>query len=303
MFIKKSIRPLLEKVDALIFDVDGVLLNVRRSFWDVILRATRKYLNLLGIKSEFKPQKRHIKLLKMAGGFNNDWDATSALILLSLAYNQGVRINMEELSKEIYKRGGGLRNLEEILKEIIPHKWDEVRSLLKRELVERLFKEIYAGKETYRVYGFQPQFVSPSQEGLYKRERILVKREDIPPFIKHLGIFTGRTKGETVLALKMLGFEELIPWDNIITADDGLNKPDRDLLQQLARRMGGEATIYVGDALDDLRSVPFDEPDILSCIVQRGDIEIYKKEGADIIVPETRRLFQILEEVRCVKER
>ncbi|MBC7326609.1 hypothetical protein H5T87_00640 [bacterium] len=298
IYIKPGIEPLLKEVDALIFDVDGVLLDVHRSFWDVILITTRKYLSLKNIRSPFKPLKKHIKLLKLSGGFNNDWDVTSALILISLCYSSGYFFEISELSYEIYKRGGGLQNLEAILKEKIGDKFCELLSLLERPLVERLFKEIYAGKDTFQVYGFEPVYISPSWEGLYKRETVLLSPDDIPPSIRKMGLFTGRTAGETRLALTMTGFISCIPMEFVITADDGLNKPAPEMLKCLAERMKAKRAIYVGDAIDDLRSVPQEDSSILSCIVNKGQQSFFKREGADIIVPETRMLTNLLREER-----
>jgi phosphoglycolate phosphatase-like HAD superfamily hydrolase len=297
-FIKPRVKPLLKEVAALIFDVDGVLLDVHQSFWNVILIATKKYLELLSIRSPFVPHKSHIKLLKMAGGFNNDWDATSALILISLSYAFDHPLNLREIGEEIYKRGGGLAKLEALLQEKIPNDFPKISSFLDKSLVERLFKEIYAGKDTPMVYGFQPKFISPEQEGLYKNEIPLLKPEDIPPFIEKIALFTGRTAGETLLALKMTGFSSLIPPEYILTADDGLNKPDEEKLKELVNKLGTRVAIYVGDALDDLRSVPKGDSSLLSCIVQKRNIRIFKKEGADIIVPDTISLLQLLKEER-----
>lgn len=298
VYIKPEILPFLKEVDALIFDVDGVLLDVHHSFWDVILLTTKKYLALKSISSPFIPKKQHIKLLKMAGGFNNDWDVTSALILISLAYSQGVLLDIKELSLEIYKRGGGLERLQELLEEAIPENFANIFSLLDRSLVERIFKEIYAGKETPDVYGFPPQFIPSDWEGLYKKEIVLLRPEDIPTFVDKLGLFTGRTAGETILALQMTSFSKIICPDFVITADDGLNKPDRIKLKELSKKMGANRAIYVGDALDDLRSVPPADPSLFSCIVAKENQRFFKNEGADIIVPETRMLMDILKEER-----
>ncbi len=298
VYIKPTVQPLLKEVDALVFDVDGVLLDVHRSFWDAILLTTKRYLALNSLTSPFVPRKKHIKFLKMAGGFNNDWDVTSALILMSLAYSFGYPLDLKELAEEIYKRGGGLEQLEAILEEKIPGDFPQIRSLLDRSTVERLFKEIYAGKETPLVYDFQPEFVSPNWEGLYKKEVVLLRPENIPPFINKIGLFTGRTAGETTLALRMTGFSSFIPQQFIITADDGLNKPDRKRLKELANRMGAKRAIYVGDALDDLRSVPPDDPSLLSCVVNQENQSFFKEQGADIIVPITITLMDLLKEER-----
>jgi len=78
----RSRRPL--PLDALIFDMDGVLVDVSRSYREVIRRTAHLYLSdCLGWKLGRTPPvtQEIISLFKFAGGFNNDWELTSALLL------------------------------------------------------------------------------------------------------------------------------------------------------------------------------------------------------------------------------
>ena len=75
-------------MDILIFDMDGVLIDVSRSYRETIQRTVRIYLETcLGFgKGEKGPvTKEDISLFKSAGGFNNYWDLTSALLLYLLS--------------------------------------------------------------------------------------------------------------------------------------------------------------------------------------------------------------------------
>ncbi len=75
-------------LDVLIFDMDGVLIDVSDSYRKTIQKTVHLYLTtLLGLKID--PEKlsldKAISLFKSAGGFNNDWDLTSGLLLYLLS--------------------------------------------------------------------------------------------------------------------------------------------------------------------------------------------------------------------------
>ena len=75
-------------MDILIFDMDGVLIAVSRSYRETIQRTVQIYLETcLGFeKGKREPvTKEDISLFKSAGGFNNDWDLTSGLLLYLLS--------------------------------------------------------------------------------------------------------------------------------------------------------------------------------------------------------------------------
>ena len=71
-------------MDILIFDMDGVLIDVSKSYRETILRTVQIYLETcLGFEREKARlvTEADISLFKSAGGFNNDWDLTSGLLL------------------------------------------------------------------------------------------------------------------------------------------------------------------------------------------------------------------------------
>jgi histidinol-phosphate aminotransferase len=71
--LEKLRRALLGAVDAIIFDVDGVLVDVSGSYMAAIRETARRFTG-----RKFK--NRQIEKLKAISGFNNDWDVTYALV-------------------------------------------------------------------------------------------------------------------------------------------------------------------------------------------------------------------------------
>ena len=75
-------------IDLLIFDMDGVLVDVSRSYRQAIQQTVQIYFETcLGLKKSRRSliTKEDISIFKSIGGFNNDWELTSALILYLLS--------------------------------------------------------------------------------------------------------------------------------------------------------------------------------------------------------------------------
>jgi len=75
-------------MDILIFDMDGVLIDVSKSYRKTIQRTIQIYLETcLGFARSRRGwiTNEEISLFKSVGGFNNDWDLTSGLLLYLLS--------------------------------------------------------------------------------------------------------------------------------------------------------------------------------------------------------------------------
>ncbi len=85
-WLMKHLSPL--PLDILVFDMDGVLIDVSESYRKTIAKTVQIYLETcLGFKKGSAPliTEEHIASFKMAGGFNNDWDLTSGLLLFLIS--------------------------------------------------------------------------------------------------------------------------------------------------------------------------------------------------------------------------
>ncbi|MFB0563690.1 MAG: HAD family hydrolase [Candidatus Lokiarchaeia archaeon] len=83
-YVKKSSLELLEQLKSLIFDCDGVLIDVSDSFRTAIIKTTNWYITKiigLGEISEDLVTHEETGLFKNSGGFNNDWHLTYGVIL------------------------------------------------------------------------------------------------------------------------------------------------------------------------------------------------------------------------------
>lgn len=304
-------------IDTVVFDVDGVLIDVSHSFRSAISKAVQHYLaNHLGWPGdELFLRVSETELFKKAGGFNSDWALAEAAVLLYAVKGAGASDRsasflrklppvLEEYTSAIHARGGGLEAAKDALRERFGDAAFEAGAALwESSLVERLCAEHYAGRRLCRdMYGFDAVIVD-TDEGEMIHERRLIEPERLPASWKY-GVLTGRNNGEMRAALTMTGLAGTVPPEWIATCDDGVHKPDPNGLLLLTERMAPAAAAFVGDTIDDLRTVlnyrkVRSEPPWLACAVLSGPAgernrDFFAASGADVIAPDVNALVSWL---------
>ena len=258
-------------MDLLIFDMDGVLIDVSRSYRETIQRTVHIYLETcLGFERGKRRivTKEDISLFKSVGGFNNDWDLTSGLLLYLLSISgfspsskrkhfssiekvilylkktsskfcpkKASRFKKKRLSlflEKVRVLGGGLQGIRRALGD----SWDGwvygSGDLDQENLVKRIFQEVYLGRQFSSYYHLQPLFYRG--QGLYLHERLLIPRRILSSLRKKLrmGIASGRPRFEAALALKRF---HLLPYfDSVVTLDECVEEETR-IFRSTGRRM------------------------------------------------------------------
>jgi HAD superfamily hydrolase (TIGR01548 family) len=266
LFVKQELVKILPQLDALLLDIDGVILDVAQTFRVVSAEVTQWYatemLRIPNTGPLFHPAE--CELFKNAGGFNNDWDLTNAVVALVLAKkamggNDTAAIRemsptWEQYTDDLKRRGGGPVVAEKYVLELLtPGQRRDFANDWNPRLVTRLFQEMYAGDEACKqLYGFTPEHIHG--KGYLEEEPVLLDANLLPSKIK-IGVLTGRTKTESQIALKRANVLQRIPESSWVTETDGVRKPSGESLALLQERMGWKTAIYVGDTLDDLRTV------------------------------------------------
>lgn len=241
----------------LVFDMDGVLADVARSYRAATLITAERYLrDLLGADvPDGYFTLEHMDALKRAGGFNNDWDAAAALAIAAVSRLAPVQprplrlgaptaeaaaavagllrghtlpalpVNeFAELCEGIAANGGGLAGLAAATggrnAALVLH----TGTLHDTDLITRVFQEHYLGGAAFeRVCGAPPQFFYG--EGLAEQEPLLVPVAVLSTVApgRRLAIATGRPRYEAGFFLDRHGiasyFEVIVTEDDIAAAE------------------------------------------------------------------------------------
>jgi HAD superfamily hydrolase (TIGR01548 family) len=307
---------LLPRVDAIIFDIDGVLLDVSRSIRTVNCLSVPAYLRTLPgwTAPDDLLTSEDIERFKTAGGFNDDWDLTYAAVLLYLwkaahyGSHDASRLHtlsptIAEYTDAVSARGGWLRSAEAFLRErATPAEWEATLAGYDEARIRRLFQELWAGDHCRRLYGFEPAYYSAP--GWIRLDRPLLDLSLVPAN-KTLAVLTGRTYSEAEFAVEMLGLAGRIPLPvHGMTKDDGNAKPDPSGLARLVVRLGCRTAVYIGDTVDDLRTVlnfralpAASGVTVLSAQVLTGTVGPQAASlfaGADIVAPDVNDVLRLL---------
>lgn len=304
---------LLPMVDLLVFDVDGVLVDVSASYPQAISEAVNFYCaHVAGLGAAPRIAPEDTALFKRAGGFNSEWDLACAACLFALwsALDPASAPPLDRFTEEIRRWGGGLAAARAVLEAWAPARVAaEVAARYDGELVARLCHEFYGGADGCEpMFGIAPRY--HRGEGLYRRERPLLGPEDLADWAGHLGLYTGRNDGETEFALRLAGLGGLFPPAARVTADSPWHKPDPGGLRLLVDRFRPRAALFAGDNVDDaVAAARYGEqagegaPPLLFAGIlggAPGDAaeELFEELGADVIAPSARALLRALADAR-----
>lgn len=232
------------QVDSIILDIDGVMVDVSESYRRAIADTIE---SLSG--EEFPPER--IQLLKNAGGFNDDWELTDAGILCTLAKRHGNSDNFASLVQKIEDNGGGLSATKKTISKVIgsaaEDEWDP-------GTVRAMFQSLYLGRKKFlECFQHEPIIDVP---GYYLSEENIISAQTIDQLLTqfNVGVLTGRPLLEAHMALENL--ELNIDDDYVMAMENSPSKkPHPAGLISLAEKLNSSSLVYVGDTLDDIKTV------------------------------------------------
>ena len=292
------------KFDAVIFDIDNVLVDTRASYADCIRKTVETYLEtVLGFQPSRQSllTRRDVEEFKTLGGFNDDWDTCYGLLLYFLS----LKIKRKTIN-ELRKSTPPLSS---------PHRWGRTKVGGKNIFplgvkgMWRLF-----GKSA--GVGLKPALTIKKITEIFQRfylgelvwnEKLLISKAALAQLKRSglkLGILTGRSREEAGFALRRFQIDSLM--ETIVTADDtpkGLKKPNPYGLLKIARTLGKHLRyLYVGDLPDDVLAArrAKREINISSCgfLLASVNPEVMKRElkgaKADYVCRTPKELINII---------
>jgi len=236
-------------VDAVVLDVDGVLVDVADSYRRAIVESVETVYGRTIRKDD-------IQLFKDAGGFNNDWELTDAAALFVLAKGEGFAPGIDEYTDRIATEGGGVAAAELVVRAALGgNATERVRQDWDRERLRDVFQQLYLGADLYR--GIEDADPDPelAGEGFIHDEPVLATSATVDELTRRfdVGVVTGRPAAEAEIALERVGLD--VPLEHRFTMDDWEEgKPHPYALTTLAERFAADSVAFVGDTLDDVRT-------------------------------------------------
>lgn len=214
--------------DSIIFDMDGVLIDVSQSYRLAIKKTVLHVLSSrYNVKTTVKTQ--DIETMKRIPGFNNDWDVSFELIRL---LSNG--ITRREFSKKFSLVSS--------------------RDTQEYNTIKDIFQNYYLGTELfYKIYKRKAPIKAVA--GLITNENLLIDKSLLVALSQRytLGIATSRPRFEALFTLRNVRIiPEVIYEEYLVAQEDSVNeKPAPDPLLEVQRRMKTNNPIYVGDSIND----------------------------------------------------
>ena len=172
-------------IDAILFDVDGVLIDTRLSYNLAIKKTVKHVLAIVSSVEPIQSVSDSILLrMRRTGGFNNDTDTTYALILTSLVSQSTSTKELESLLFDITNKidAGGIISVERYLSTLFSRTAiQKIKHELSypgpvgRSLVTTVFDEVFYGAELFKQrYGICPQYYFG--DALINNEKVVITR-------------------------------------------------------------------------------------------------------------------------------
>lgn len=248
-------------IDAIIFDCDGVLVDITQSY-DLAIDETAKYFlqNYSRINNPIPVDSEIITAFKKTGGFNDEVDLTYAAILSQVAAKNSKKDPLQftlEVAKNADKSG-----IFSVEKYIDSENIDisNIRTLLSypgkrhENILYSVFDQLFYGPELYKkIFGKDSEF---SKKGLIENDVVILNHNLISLLKKKVDqkicIVSGRGLESIRYSLGEL-LDEFDISSSAFLEDEPreLAKPNPESLLRAIKKMNSRHCLYVGDSMED----------------------------------------------------
>jgi len=262
-------------IDYIIFDIDGVLIDVKKSYNEAIKNTVQFVVKNL-IKRDLKSLVTDKIILKFrqTGGFNNDADTSYAIILALLSHKDLGNANLEKFLMKVAEHADetGIESVERYLEKLRVNKIspsdyliniDKIRSYLnypgkvRDSIVSTVFDEFFYGQELFSErYKIKSKYYFGKP--LIENDRIVITdntvRKLIERFNDKIAMVSGRSKIAAAYALENK-FYLLNEKNSIFLEDEDRKfaKPNPYGLKKVIKKINTRNDIlYCGDSVEDL---------------------------------------------------
>ena len=312
IYTDDSKTQILNKIDAIIFDCDGVLIDITKSYDLTIIKTTRYVLeHLAKIDSSIDVDFKIIDGFKSTGGFNDEVDLTYAAII-SLVTAKKLEKDPTSFIFDVIENSDstGIVSVEKYIENQIDI------SDIKKQLsypgthhdnpLYQIFDQIFYGPELYeKLFNNSSNFSEP---GLIEQDDVILN--DIlfeklqKKFDSKIAMVTGRGKESVSYSLKLL--LEKFNLDNSVFLEDELRelaKPNPKSLINSIQGMNSAYSLYVGDSMEDFimakKTTDSGHKTVFCGIIgtskdPQAKLELFEKNNAILVLDSIHQLPKVL---------
>lgn len=313
---------LLNSVDCALFDIDGVLVDVRDSY-SLAIKMTIEFITKLVIGTSFSRKLVPDTLLlkfKQTGGFNNEVDICYAIILALMSRP----IKESPLDKRHFlftvaenADETGIISVEEYLSELSNRSHIEKLKAdlvypapVGKSLLPTVFDELFYGPTLFREqHNMKPQHYHGKP--LIENDKLIIKNRTLKViserFHRNIATISGRSRIAAQHTLRPLigTFNEMA---SVFLEDEDRRhwKPNPYSIRKAMDYLGAKSAFYVGDSIEDLfmaKQAERDDADIKILFVGVYGCSVRPEETvsrfigghADIVIKNVNNLFHLID--------
>jgi len=265
IFVSDEIYQKIQKFDSIIFDCDGVLVDIRKSYDNAINKTISAIMKELFDYEvdDVMTSKIHFGL-KATGGFNDEVAVVYAVVMTLVASKKS-KIEFKKLIIDVINNANesGIISIDDYF---INQNIDlrEIKSKLDYEnsrkvsYIHKIFNQLFYGPSLYEeIFNEKSQF---SQSPLIDLDHIILDENLMSKlktrFGKNISTVTGR--GIFAFSYSMKNFLNNFDMKNSVFLEDRsleMAKPNPQSLIESISGINSKCSLYIGDSMEDLLMV------------------------------------------------
>ena len=265
IFISNDISQKISKFDSIIFDCDGVLVDIRNSYDHAINKTISAIMKELFNDEigDIVTSKIHFGL-KSVGGFNDEVAVVYAIVMTLVASKKS-NIEFEKLIVDVINNANesGINSIDSYFKEKnidvieIKSKLDYENSR-KVSYIHKIFNKLFYGSKLYEeIFNEKSQF---SEKPLIDLDSIVLDDNLISKLKNRFGskVATVTGRGKFAFSYSMKNFLDNFDMENSVFLEDrplNLAKPNPESLIETISKINSNCSLYIGDSMEDLLMV------------------------------------------------
>jgi len=260
IYTDDSFNLILPNIDSIIFDCDGVLIDITKSYDETIIKTVQYVLeNFAKIDDSIKVNFAIIDGFKATGGFNDEVDLAYAAIISFVAAKKLKKDPMKFIFTVIENSdSSGIVSVQNFLKNQIDI--SEIITKLSypgphdKNILYQIFDQLFYGPQLYlKLFQNTSKFSDP---GLIENDTVIfndnLSEKLQKKFGKQISMVTGRGKESVSYSLKKL-LNTFDLKNSVFLEDESrdLAKPNPTALVNSITGMNSKSCLYIGDSMED----------------------------------------------------